>query len=147
MTTIAAANMAFSDSVRPRRELLMSQILSLSWQLNEPTSAGLPPELLSHIFTSISPYEPRKRTSHGILGVAQACHYWRQVALQNPQLWTHIELDRKRSESYIQMMFERSRQYLLDVSDRNIHELDNYELLWPPITQTKGPPFFGVCHS
>ncbi|KIP01270.1 hypothetical protein PHLGIDRAFT_97086, partial [Phlebiopsis gigantea 11061_1 CR5-6] len=98
-----------------KREVLLAQACHINRQLNELTHPGrLPCEILSEVFRNICPYNPTERTSYGVLTAAQVCHRWREVALGNSTLWTHIEMDR--SESYIKMMLRRSRDCLVDVS-------------------------------
>ena len=101
--------------MQAKREVLLDQVFLIHRQLNELTHPGrLPAEILSEIFRNISPYDPAVKTSDGVRNAAQVCHHWRDVALCNSTLWTHIEMDR--SENYIKMMLRRSRDCLIDVS-------------------------------
>lgn len=85
----------------------------------------LPPEVLAEIFAHLGAYRPLEHTPDAILTATHVCHHWREVALQFPHLWYHLELGRK--PEHHRMILERSKDCDLYVSG-NAYRCDSTEI-------------------
>ncbi|KAG8713205.1 hypothetical protein FRC08_013575 [Ceratobasidium sp. 394] len=73
----------------------------------------LPPEIFPRIFALaklyclhniFTPYQP-----HQFNNFADVCRYWRQIAIDTTDLWTHIDIGPKTPTSLTQLLLERTR--------------------------------------
>ncbi|GJE89624.1 hypothetical protein PsYK624_057280 [Phanerochaete sordida] len=76
----------------------------------------LPVELIADIFARVGVHRPALRTSLEILTASHVCRRWRDITLQSPQLWTHLDLRPGRKPEYHRMLIERSQNCSLYVS-------------------------------
>ncbi|TCD68946.1 hypothetical protein EIP91_009336 [Steccherinum ochraceum] len=97
MTTSLTASLLrrFDDDILGHRRA----IISLSQQRNALLPANrLPPEILAAVFQlyvasvhgTLSQISQAQSPFEWIAGVTHTCHYWREVALRTPMLWTTI---------------------------------------------------------
>ncbi|KAG8772766.1 hypothetical protein FRC12_002906 [Ceratobasidium sp. 428] len=85
-----------------RAKAVMDRIFNLSTTL--PPISALPDEVLCHIFNIAmilpSPSSPSGRRPYKerntVLDISSICSRWRQLAIQTPSLWSHIDLQNLR---------------------------------------------------
>ncbi|KAH8091684.1 hypothetical protein BXZ70DRAFT_476311 [Cristinia sonorae] len=100
-------------------EVHASAIVDLKVRMNTYTLiARLPSEILADIFAwciSITPVRRGHSTlSHSWIMVTHVCHYWREVALNTPRLWSNITFGSRNIER-VQAFLARSKQARLYV--------------------------------
>ncbi|KAK7685811.1 hypothetical protein QCA50_011157 [Cerrena zonata] len=103
-------------------EVETKKVVDLKIRLNQLVPiARLPPELLSEIFLQcITMNAPNNRLFHRTMShtsrwkVTQVCHYWREVALHCPSLWSQIEVSGPETDC-ISEMLTRSKKASLTV--------------------------------
>ncbi|KZT23903.1 hypothetical protein NEOLEDRAFT_505849 [Neolentinus lepideus HHB14362 ss-1] len=115
-----------------------TQITELKRRLNAllPT-ARLPPELLAEIFLAYMKthenstfYSFQRYEYHRRFYIAQVCHRWRQVALEDPRLWADIDLST--GPRCVTEMLLRSKKAPLTISgnvSRFKHSSASFKLL------------------
>lgn len=120
---------------------LLSVLASVRTRRNRlPSAARLPPELLAHIFSYLAAWErPRRRApiKLGWIKVTHVCSRWRQVALDNPMLWTYISFDIT-YEWYLEMA-QRAKLLPLVLQHAYMEQIDegDSEFMWSHLEQTK----------
>ncbi|KAJ7723894.1 hypothetical protein B0H16DRAFT_1333825, partial [Mycena metata] len=96
LSTLAAQRAELAD-IQHQLEVLKAREKDLKAALASVvyTILTLPPEITSHIFLDCLPFHGRVRPSSikAPLVLAQACRYWRDVALATPRLWSSIDLN------------------------------------------------------
>ncbi|TFK23051.1 hypothetical protein FA15DRAFT_705795 [Coprinopsis marcescibilis] len=108
------------------RETLDNRIAALEKELFElkchrnrlSSISQLPPEILSRIFFFCERSVPEKVLKHGRphwVNVTHVSHYWRNVALGCPSLWSNIHYTAQSSQSWTQAMLDRSQSVPLAV--------------------------------
>ncbi|PPR07153.1 hypothetical protein CVT24_010701 [Panaeolus cyanescens] len=117
------------------------RLIELRGQRNGQTSISfLPPELLREIFlylrdewpSSIFETSSVPRVKFGWINVTHVCRFWREVALQYPQLWTQVDVG---LANWAEMVLERSKG-----ADISLEILPNIEtsaqrVLWDVLSQ------------
>lgn len=118
-----------------------------------PINARLPPEVLAQIFAAYihASHDPEeyagyhRHPPYAWLKIAHVCHYWREVAIQTPSLWSYITLTRlecvkemimRSKEAPLSIFtgpYMRSRHplALLQLAFNEIHRVKNFDL-WVP---------------
>ncbi|KAG9120433.1 hypothetical protein FRC07_004080 [Ceratobasidium sp. 392] len=92
--------------------------MSLATIRNKSTTLArinkLPLETLARIFvlSSTGCVCDDKYNRHNIVSV---CTYWRQIALETPDLWTHIDIHPNTPDDVINLMLKRTRNSLIHV--------------------------------
>ena len=106
----------------------------LSESLSIPGTAAhinwLPPEVLAAIFSHLPKHGPPKRKAlqyvRDLVSVTHVCTFWRQVAINAPDLWAKINT---RNLEGIRVFLERSGAVPLDVDLRRGLEKEEYHRL------------------
>ena len=99
-----------SDREGQRRAL--EETIQAKREMNALLPAGrIPPELVSHILRFAS---QQSRRHHKWLPLTHVFHYWREVSLNDPRLWTRVEITPTGFELARQFL-RRSQQSSLDV--------------------------------
>jgi F-box-like len=90
-STAAKAHLrqAIDDKIKPLEDSI--RVLKCRRNALAPIST-LPPEILTEIFSilSHSAYDNEKVGYLAWLWVTHVCHNWREIALNHPRLWSHI---------------------------------------------------------
>ena len=96
---------AFDDEVA----YLRIAICTINARRNHTTPiCRLPSEILAHIFSFLVAVDFPQRQNLGWIKVSHVCSYWREVALEYPQLWTRIQLDL--GKAWVLEMSTRAKQ-------------------------------------
>ena len=107
------------QALEARYNSLRSELSVIGKQLNELTQPSrLPPELLAEVFIRLNPFHPfprsgNVRTARDLVVASHVCHYWREVTLQFPRLWSNIVLDG--NPGFVEAALERSKSCGLNV--------------------------------
>ncbi|TCD65165.1 hypothetical protein EIP91_003021 [Steccherinum ochraceum] len=96
----------------------------------------LPPEILNLIFVACQdavalPARHKwsnTRSIHRWVRVIQVCHYWREVGLNTPRLWTDIYMSGTDSPQRIRTFLERSQQAPLTITIRDCSSIQQETL-------------------
>ncbi|KAI1789049.1 hypothetical protein LXA43DRAFT_602147 [Ganoderma leucocontextum] len=108
-----------------------SKVIQLKQALNlqRPTIAKVPPEILAEIFLHqaaivrgerVALHEDQggaeiHRSFYEWTNVTQVCHHWRDVALKCPRLWTWLAFEEHVQSQFTDMIAERSHKLPLTV--------------------------------
>ncbi|KAG6907436.1 hypothetical protein DXG01_008901, partial [Tephrocybe rancida] len=96
-------------------ELLQSTILKLRSRHNSLSLvARLPPEILGKVFISLASIYKERSPKNPWIKVSFVCAYWRQTALDCPELWSTV-LRHGDGSQYVSTMLSRSRDHPLSV--------------------------------
>jgi len=97
----------------------------------------LPAEILARIFHfSASSEQPYSR-SLGWVHVTHVCRRWRQIALDDPTLWTHFFFPYSRNEDRIAERLSRARNAPLVIKLNGSMVKDTFSLFIPHISHTR----------
>jgi hypothetical protein len=85
---------AIDVEITSLEELESIRALRLRRNALSPISS-LPPEVLAAIFSLLCPPSPDRNPGHdhhlSRLHVSHVCHRWREIALNHPSLWSHVD--------------------------------------------------------
>lgn len=121
-------------------------LLQKQWNTMAPISR-LPHELLSLVFEAfvadhfnsrLTGNNSYKASLAGWLIILHICHHWRDVALNNPKLWTHVELS---CEPYVQFVLAHSGNLPLTAFSPSRQSFDDHLLWMDPVVEALLPEF------
>ncbi|KAF9465968.1 hypothetical protein BDZ94DRAFT_280124 [Collybia nuda] len=117
------ANVEAARIVDEELESLEAQIRDIKVHRNTLVLiARLPPEILSTVFLILRDVPPSllpQGTGMEWMAVSCVCTHWRQVALNCPDLWSHIDI--RRNSAFVEAFLERSKQVPLIFSAKITH--------------------------
>ncbi|KAL1729400.1 hypothetical protein EV714DRAFT_212880 [Schizophyllum commune] len=113
------------EDARSQAHLLLSA-LDYAQNRNAPGINQLPPEVLGHVFWLLQPFSgddflpsfPNQQIYQRTC-VILVCKYWNGVAMNNPSLWSTIELCRDSSPAAVPVLIRRSRDNPLRIYHRS----------------------------
>ncbi|KAG8692547.1 hypothetical protein FRC09_011129 [Ceratobasidium sp. 395] len=98
----------------------------------------LPIEVLGSIFSIVQPYvcvhdvitkNPPQPSASQLVDISRVCMYWRKVAINTPELWTHIDLIVNEDHTLFDALHNRAKLWVERVRGRSshlhMHELDS----------------------
>ncbi|KAG8770554.1 hypothetical protein FRC12_004192 [Ceratobasidium sp. 428] len=84
----------------------------------------LPPEILACIFALWKPYRSCYRDDGADFhDLAAVCSYWRQVAINIPELWGHIDISPSTPVGFAELLLKRAGDSLIEI---HLHEANAF---------------------
>ncbi|QRV80311.1 F-box-like protein [Ceratobasidium sp. AG-Ba] len=114
---VALESLSFDEQTLYNARMSLGTVRNQSASLIRPNL--LPPEILVRIFSLL-----RIRCVYddgfGIYDASATCTRWRRIALDTPELWTHLDICPKTPIGMINTMLERTRSCLVHIHLREV---------------------------
>ncbi|KAI5892977.1 uncharacterized protein SCHCODRAFT_02537484 [Schizophyllum commune H4-8] len=113
------------ENARSQAHLLLSA-LEYAQNMHAPGINQVPPEVLGHVFRLLQPFSGDDflpsfpdRQIYQWTCVARVCKYWKGIAVNDPSLWSTIELCHDSSPAAVPVLIRRSRNNPLRLYHRS----------------------------
>ncbi|KAG8702801.1 hypothetical protein FRC09_004526, partial [Ceratobasidium sp. 395] len=129
------------ESFAPEENTVSSVRVSLAAAINNSTRLAsvnrLPPEILASVFAFSKTYCVCD-DGFQMAGPTGVCVYWRQIALETANLWTHVDVGLQTPRELIELLLSRSKNlpihahiFNTEPQEKTVTEVDNARTEYP----------------